>query len=60
VHSDPLHEPDHFIDVRKLLAKSALRAADIGSTSAPASLVDVAPQVFNGSDRPPSLSKEQK
>jgi len=55
----PLHEPDDFIDVRKLLAKSASPSRRHWSTSAPASLVDVPPQAFDGGDRPPSLRKER-
>ena len=45
VHSDPLNEPDHVIDVRNPLAKSASPRSrhPMAQSWAPASLVDVPP-----------------
>jgi hypothetical protein len=68
----PLHEPDHFIDVRKLLAKSGspshrhlihgqhrhqLRSSTLQRHEL--SLDRGWPPAFDGGDRPPSLRKER-
>ena len=72
VQSGPLHEPDHFIDVRKLLAKSGspsrrhpmhcqhrhqLRSLTLQRHEL--SLDRGWPPAFDGCDRPPSLRKER-
>jgi hypothetical protein len=72
VQSDPLRERDHFIDVRKLLAKSGspsrrhptpgqhrhqLRSSTLQGHEL--SLDRGWPRAFDGSDRPPSLNRER-
>src|SRR6516165_2079774 len=72
VQCDPLDEPDHFVDVRKLLAKSGspsrrhpmhgkhrhqLRSSTLQRHEL--SLDRGWPPVFDGCDRPPSLRKER-
>jgi hypothetical protein len=69
---NPLHEPDHFIDARKLLAKSGspsrrhpmhcrhryqLRSLTLQGREL--SLDRRWPPAFDGDDRPPSLRKER-
>jgi hypothetical protein len=53
----PLHEPDHFIDVRKLLAKSSSPSRRHWSTSAPASLVDAPPKRSTAAIVPPASGR---
>jgi hypothetical protein len=59
VHSDPLNEPDHVIDVRKPAGEVGLSEPPTsdGQSSAPASLVDVAPKRSTAAIVPPASAR---
>jgi len=59
VHFDPLHEPDHVIDVRKTAGEVGLSEASTsdGQSSAPASLVDVPPKRSTAAIVPPASAR---
>jgi hypothetical protein len=61
VHSDPLNEPDHVIDVRKPAGKVGLSEPPTsdGQSSAPASLVDVAPKRSTAAIVPPASARNR-